>query len=100
MAEKIQDGVEKAGIKEWGCKQRYEPDGPVKQSDEMACGFSVIIGQHVTVGADGDEELIKTHRGINGDFAAEIILNFALFDWWRGKIAHQLHEIVYSHGWV
>ena len=88
MARKIQNGGEKAGWRgKWQRKIRncsqpriYEPDGPIKQSDEMARGFSVIIGQHVTVGADGDEELIKTHRGINGDFAAEIILNFALFD--------------------
>ena len=64
----------------------------------MASRLSVVVRKHVAVRAHGDEELVKAHGSVDGDFAAKIVFNFALFNGRRGKIAHQLHEIVYSHG--
>jgi hypothetical protein len=64
----------------------------------MRCRLAGLVHELLAFATDGDQERVERHRGINGDFAAELILNFALFDSFRAILLENLVQVFDTHG--
>lgn len=55
--------------------------------------LSRFIHQLLTFGADGDEERVQRHGGIDGDLATELIFDFASLDGIWTVLVDDLEEV-------
>lgn len=74
-----------------------EPDNAVEEAAELGGDITVVVGEVVGAHADGDEELVDAHGGIDGNLAAKEGLGILGLDGARGVVTKQLGETLDSH---
>ena len=63
----------------------------------MRGGLASLVHELLAIAANGDQEGVERHGGIDGDFATELVFDFALFDSLWAVLLENLVQTLDTH---